>query len=627
MRNHDPIVLEEFKGLYKRGNPESCPIDHFSDCENMQSIESGFETRDGIDTLHGPGNVIRIYRYNSPTLGEGLISLHTDGTIKHTVYNPNQVFTILTLPISVEDFDFQEFNGRGYITPAEITEDNFGNKSITGLAGSFLYVYLGDGQPARKAAGNPPVNGELKPLIVFNSQTDGKIDKGVHIFGISNDDSSSALGPEVLPVLNAPGGKECHLINIPIGSGGTASRAIYATKAIDPKDYDPSNSPAFYRVTTIGNNTDTSIALNFSDADLTVPFASGASSVPTDDGALRVENSTDDGHCDFGLHLIGVVYETDTGFLSAPGPEFFGAMTFVNIRKGIQISNIPVSPDSFVTARHLIATKKINNYNGNQNEFLFFFIPEGTINDNVSTSKFVSFYDAELLEDASYLIDNFSEIPAGAGLATYNGRLVLFNTDTDKGVVYLSAPGEPEAINQVDGLIIPPDRTDEIWNAQEFRDVLYIFKKNRTLPYVDNGDVPATWAESTPIDMGIGAAPHGIAQVLDSGGVNIEFILIVHFGGLYVFDGVYQKPELSWKIEDLWLGMDRSDFVFIQIMNDTINKRIYISLPNKRMLYADYKDGLNWKDIKWWPWRFDIEVNTIALINFNQLIIGSLQEL
>lgn len=627
MREHDPIVLEEFNGLWKRGNPESCPIDHFPDCNNIQSIESGFETRDGLDVLHGPGNVIRIYRYNSPTLGEGLISLHTDGTIKHTVYNPNQVFTILVLPISVEDFDFQEFNGRGYITPAEITEDNFGNKSITGLAGSFLYVYQGDGQPARKAAGNPPTNGQLKPLIVFNSQTDGKIDKGVHVFGISNDDSSSVLGPEILPVLLAPGGKECHLINIPIGTGATASRAIYATKAIDPKDYDPSSLPTFFRVTTIGNNTDTSIALNFSDADLTVPFAAGASPVPSDDGALRVENSVVDGHCDFGLHIIGVVYETDTGFLSAPGPEFFGVMTFINIRKGIDVSNIPVSPDSFVTKRHLIASKKIINYNGNQDEFLYFFIPEGTIENNIDTSKTINFYDAELLEDASYLIDNFSEIPAGAGLSTYNNRLVLFNTDTDKGAVYVSAPGEPEAINQVDGLIVPPDRTDEIWNAQEFRDVLYIFKKNRTLPYADNGDVPATWADSTPIDMGIGAAVHGIAQVLDSGGVNIEFILVVHFGGLYVFDGIYQKPELTYKIEDLWLDIDRSDFVFIQIMNDTINKKIYIALPNKRMLYADYRNGLNWKDIKWWPWEFDIEVNTIALLNFNQLVIGSLQEL
>jgi hypothetical protein len=626
MRDHEPIVLEEFNGLWKRGDPESCPIDHFPDGENFQSIESGFETRDGLDTLSGPSNVIRMYRYLSPTLGEGILSLDTTGNIRHTVYNPTQIFTILTLPISVEDFDFQEFNGRAYITPAEITEDGFGNRSITGLAGEFLYVYEGNGQPARKAAGNPPVNGELKPFIAFNSQTDGKIDKGIHIFGISFDDASSSLGPQILPLINAPGLKEAHLINIPLGPIGTVNRTIYATQAIDPKDYDPSNPPTFYRLIVVADNTTVNISVSFADTELTVPFAAGAGTVPTDNGALRVSNTIIDGFCDFGLHLIGVIYETNTGFLTAPGPEFFGAMTYVDIKKTILVENIPVSPDSFVTARHLVSTKVINDYNGDQAGYQFFFIPEGTINDNIATSKEISYYDVDLLEDASYLIDNFSEIPAGAGLSIYNGRLVLFNTDTDKGLCYLSAPGEPEAIDQVDGILIPPDRTVEIWNVQEFRDILYVFKRNRTYAYVDNGDVPSTWSEPTPVDQGIGATPHGIAQVLDSGGVNIEFLLVIHSGGLYVFSGTYVKPELSWKIEDLWLEIDDNDLVSIQIVNDTINKKIFICLPNKEMLMADYKNGLDYEKIRWHKWRFDIEVNTIALINSTLLIIGTTEE-
>lgn len=621
MRNHDPIILEEFNGLWKRGDSESCPIDHFPDGENFQSTESGFETRDGIGVLSGPGDVLRIYRYNSPTLGEGLLSLDTSGNIKHTVYNPTQTFTILNIP-GIEDFDFQDVNGFAYITPIEITQDAAGNKSVTGLNSEFLYVYKGDGLSARKAAGVPPTNGSLKPIIAFNSQYDGKIDKGIHIFGISYDGGSLALGPEVLPLINAPGNKAAHLINIPIGPGGTVSRTIYATRAIDPKNYDPSLVFTFYQVITIADNVTTDILLSFSDLELITAFVAGASPTPSDNGALRVLNGND-GFTDTGLHLIGVIYETDTGFLTAPGPEFFGAMTFVNVKKGIGVSNIPVSPDSFVTKRHLVSTKAINNYNGDQKGYQFFFIPEGTIDDNVTTSLNLNFYDADLLEDASYLIDNFSEIPAGSGLATYNGRLVLFNTNTDKGIVYLSAPGEPEAIDQVDGILLPPDRTDEIWNAQEFRDILYIFKRNRTIPYIDNGDVPSTWAEQTPVDQGIGAAVHGIAQVLDSGGVNIEFLLIAHFGGLYVFSGTYVKPELSWKIEDLWLDMDRADFIFLQIMNDSINKKIYICLPNRKMLMADYKNGLDYKSIKWHSWRFDIEATTIALLDFNTLIIGA----
>lgn len=628
MREHDPIILEEFNGLWKRGDPESCPMDHFSDGENFQSIESGFETRDGLNVFPGPGpgspgNILRLYKYSSPTLGEGLLALDTSGNIKHVKYNPLAVFTILTIP-GMEDFDFQDVHGFAYITPVVTTTDGFGFKSVTGMASEFVYVYKGDGTSARKAAGFPPTNGGLKPIVAFNSQYDGKIDKGVHIFGISFDTASSALGPEILPLIIAPGSKAAHLVNIPLGPGGTVNRTIYATKAIDPKNYDPSIVYTFYEVLIIPDNITTDVLLSFSDLDLVTPFPGGAGAVPSDGGALRVFNGND-GFIDFGLHLIGVVYETDTGFLTAPGPEFFGAMTSVNVKKGIQVSNIPVSPDSFVTKRHLVSTKVINNYNGDQNGFQFFFIPDGTIPDNVTTSLNVNFYDADLLEDASYLIDNFSEIPAGSGLATYNGRLVLFNINTDKGIVYLSAPGEPEAIDQVDGILVPPNRTDEIWNAQEFRDVLYIFKKNRTIPYIDNGDVPSTWADQTPIDQGIGASVHGIAEVLDSGGVNIEFLLITHFGGLYVFSGTYQKPELSWKIEDLWLEIDRNDFISIQIMNDSINKRIYIALPNKKMLMADYKNGLDYDKIRWHLWRFDIEVTTITLFNFTTLIIGAKQ--
>ena len=37
-------------------------------------------------------------------------------------------------------------------------------------------------------------------------------------------------------------------------------------------------------------------------------------------------------------------------------------------------------------------------------------------------------------------------------------------------------------------------------------------------------DEPATWTEET-LDQGVGAPVHGIATVLDSGGVNIDFLL------------------------------------------------------------------------------------------------------
>ena len=119
-----------------------------------------------------------------------------------------------------------------------------------------------------------------------------------------------------------------------------------------------------------------------------------------------------------------MVYETDTGYLTALGPEEFAEFEFPGDTK-IVVSNIPVSPNSYVTKRHLVSTKWIPEYNGDQEGYQFFFIPEGNIDNNTDTTKTVHYFDADLLDDASHLIDNFSEIPSGVTLNTYHSRLVI----------------------------------------------------------------------------------------------------------------------------------------------------------------------------------------------------------
>ena len=131
------------------------------------------------------------------------------------------------------------------------------------------------------------------------------------------------------------------------------------------------------------------------------------------------------------------------------------------------------------------------------------------------------------------------------------------------------APNEPEAFDQVDGIIIVPLDGNPITNAQALRDVLYIFKKARTYATVDNQDVPSTWSIA-PIDQGIGGSVHGIATILDSGGVNVDFLIILDYSGVMIFNGTYARPELSWKIQDYWLALDRNRFHFLETINDTL---------------------------------------------------------
>lgn len=498
MRDHNPITLDQFNGLYQRGDEEEVPLDHFRDCNNIKFIgTSNFGTRDGIDHHQNVavplGNIVRIYNYITPA-GSTLLVLTYDGTtgnIYHVVDSTTVHGPILTIA-GMEDFGFVPYAGRAYITPFK--SFTVGDLSVQkGLQSQFLYVYLGAGAAARKAAGNPPTG--------------------------------------------------------------------------------------------------------------TLVAANGAA-----------------GNTDAGFHLFGVVFESDTGWLSAPA-AFVGFTTSAAL--SVSFSAIPVSAQSHITKRHIVATKIIQNYNGNTTGYTYYFIPGATVNDNITTTLAnQSFFDADLLEDASHLLDNYAEIPAGVGLCIYHERLVLYATFTDISLVLVSERGEPEAINQIDGILIVPLDGNPITNAQEMRDVLYVFKRARTVSYVDNDDLPSTW-EMTVVDAAIGCPVHGIATVIDSGSSSIDFLIVASYNGIILFGGTYNLPELSWKVSGFWSALDRNNFKLIQIVNDPIHQILCCTLPDYTMLIGDYSNGMSAKNIRWTPWTFDIKVNTIALVNIDQIIIGA----
>lgn len=498
-RSHEPITLEEFNGLWRKGDVEETPLDHFSDGENFDFVGTrGFRTRYGLG-LHQSvavplGNVVRIYNFIT-ALGNTLIVLTydgTDGKIYHVVNSTTVHGPLLTIA-GMEDFGFLPYAGRGYITPFSSTVVN-GLNTEKGMTGEFLYVYKGDGTAARKA-------------------------------GI------------IAPTSN---------INVLAGA--------------------------------VGNS-------------------------------------------DAGYHAFGVVFETDTGALSAPG-AFRSYLRVAN--QTVSFTNVIVSPNAAVVKRHLVATYK--QAVGPITDFVnqtYYFIPGATINDNVTTTiSNIGFFDADLLEDASHLADNYGEIPAGVGLCMYHGRMCLYTTANDISIVLVSAVGEPEAFDQVDGLIIVPLDGNPITNGAELRDVLYLFKRSKTVAYTDNGDVPSTWAITT-IDDAIGTSVHGIATVIDSGSSSVNMLLIASYKGIMIFNGIYALPELSWKISADWLNLVRNDFRYIQMLNDSINQILYCALPTRNLLKGNYSNGLDPKSIRWTVHRFDIKINTIALVNIDDLIIGA----
>lgn len=494
-REHEPIRFDSFNGLYNRGTIVDTPMDHFSDCNNLKFIgDNAFGSRDGIglsQDVAGPlKSILRMYNY--PTSNRNtLLVLTTGGKIYHVVDSTTVYGPILTIA-TMTDFGFVPYAGRAYITPFT-TELVGGLNRERGLTGEYVYVYLGAGAAARRAAGAGP------------------------------------------------------------------------TSAIVP--------------------------------------VNGAA-----------------GHTDAGIHIFGYVYETDTGYLSAPG----GLAAFTTgALLSVSFSNVTVSGDTFVTKRHIVASKVIQTYNGDVNGYQLFFVPGATIpNNTVTILNNISFYDQDLLLDASHLSDNFSNIPAGVGLTTYHNRLVTYCDYGNISLAYASFPGEPEAINQIDGVMLFPPDGNPLTNAAELRDVLYLFKRGKTGAFVDNGGSPASWP-FTFVDNAMGTGVHGLATVLDAGAANIDYLIVSTFKGLTLFNGRYILPELSWKIQTTWLTQDfKNKNRVIQIVNDSVNQFLYIVMTDRTVMYGNYANGFDPKNIRWSPWTFNAYVNTLALVNVSELILG-----
>src|SRR5215510_8026909 len=101
MRDHEPVPIAEFKGLWARGDAETCPLDHSHDCENFMSVPGGFQTRPDLEffpvgpPLNTIPNIKRVYTYNR-IFGQGMLVLDDSGRIYDTL-SPTPTTPILTI--------------------------------------------------------------------------------------------------------------------------------------------------------------------------------------------------------------------------------------------------------------------------------------------------------------------------------------------------------------------------------------------------------------------------------------------------------------------------------------------------------------------------------------------------
>jgi hypothetical protein len=331
-------------------------------------------------------------------------------------------------------------------------------------------------------------------------------------------------------------------------------------------------------------------------------------------GTLTVGDSALSGHVSAGTHIVAIAFETASGYISRPGPALYGVGVSDGTKK-LDISGIPTGPTGTV-ARRILTTRRIATYNGNQEEYTFYFVPTGRIANNVDTTATIDFYDADLVLEADYLFDQLTTIPAGVGITTYQKSLVVWGEFNEPSVVRVSKQGEPESFDAVEGyLVVAPNEAGGVKNCVEFRDSLYMHKSQRT--YSTSRDFSnensALFWRTISIDEGIGTECFGIASVLDNSGPNTDNIIVAAQSGLFLFNGIYLQPEFSWKIDNLWHEIDRADFDEIQVYNDVVSNLIYVLMPDGNLLVGDYKNGLSFQSVRWARWTFPWDITAIAI--------------
>jgi len=325
---------------------------------------------------------------------------------------------------------------------------------------------------------------------------------------------------------------------------------------------------------------------------------------------FNVAISANAGHIEAGTHIFSWAFETVSGFVTHPSEG--QAKVFDGLHQA-DFTAIPIGPAGTV-ARRLVASRAIQTFNGDLEGYEMFFVPNGRISDNSTTTlSGVDFYDADLQSSADYTYDQLEEIPACLFLGAYGERIVYGAEAANRSMIRLSNPTEPESVNELAGFIVlDPNETEGLKACVEFRRNLYVTKGNpgKTYATTDNTFDPSTW-DAPAIDGGIGADYNGISTFISphSEAAAIAFFSADH-SGLFMFDGAYRDIPLTYKIQSLWDRINKANFNKLDIVINTKEKLFYILAPldtattPNTLFVGDYSEGLDSKNIIWHWWTF-----------------------
>ncbi len=619
MLDQETNLIDDFRGLYRWYDEDSVPANHFIDCLNLEYIPRGFNSRAGLsllyDTEGGSIQIKRIKRFEIPGAADRLIALDQFGNLWDASAVGGIGGTAILTISTMTDFSLVSLYGRAYISP---------HNGLEGLQNEKIYVYdPSKSALARAAGGEAPSDFDLTvatltPTVALaNVAAPQAFSSGVALTQTST--------PYLPPTSST--------LKFTLVKGTSTITAMTLTVVGKNAKGEDTTKVYVNKVLSLGPLTFTCVDIWSRINSITPSAITGG--IGTATLGVKVTGQPP-GKVEVGLHVIAVAYETNSGFITRPGPAAGSGVNYnvFNVTKGrkaLTVSGIPATPPTGVTKIHILASKSIvkSRYTGNPDEYELFFVPEsgGGKIDAGTTSANINFFNADLVDSADFLRDNLDDIPAGVALlATSKGRLLIAGVNSTSSVVPVqddteqianntviwgSKGGEPESFSSTDGFVIVKPGGEGIRNLAEYRTLIYAYKGTRTYATQDNDGLPVTW-ELNSVDDAIGTECHGVSISLGSDSASEDVLIVASRSGLQVFNGTYAERPLSWKIREIWDNIVKEDsFNKVEVAIDPVNKFIFIAIPFEitgypvgSLLYADYSDGLSWETIKWCPWVF-----------------------
>lgn len=323
------------------------------------------------------------------------------------------------------------------------------------------------------------------------------------------------------------------------------------------------------------------------------------------------------GLCTKGLHKIGFVFQSSSGFSGQPSPVVTAVFTpaSVTLNAGLRTIRASVTFDSPADAG--VDSRMWPIMTRADNPAAWFFVPETFYTpDPVMTPASGSAYsftvdisisDEDLANRAESAANQFNLLVAGTSSGPFNpGFVVAYGKRMCYGVntkLYVSEIDDPQAVTEDFNVIQLPSQR-RIGMAFPFGQGLYLTGDKWTGRTTDTGDLPATWPQPEMISDCIGATYPGCVEWHTAG----SYAWVAAEAGLYVFNGAYPNRPISYLQSDMWARINWAASYAIQVADDVVSLKCYVAVPldgatePTHVLVYDYTNGLAYDtcDFSWY---------------------------